>query len=75
MPARRQLFREHTGTGIVDYLHRIPIALARDLLTQSRLDIERVAERTGFRFSRQLRRVWKKFKGMPPSLLRLGGIY
>lgn len=70
-----RLFREHAGTGIVDYLHRIRIALARDLLMQSRLDIERVAEQTGFRSSRQLRRVWKKFEGMPPSLLRLGGIH
>jgi len=65
-----RLFREHAGTGIVDYLHRIRIALARDLLMQSRLDIERVAEQTGFGSSRQLRRVWKKFEAMPPSLLR-----
>jgi transcriptional regulator GlxA family with amidase domain len=65
-----RLFREHTGTGIVDYLHRIRVALARDLLTQSQLDMERVAERAGFQSSRQLRRVWKKFESLPPSLSR-----
>ncbi len=65
-----RLFREHTGTGVVEYLHRIRIALARDLLTQSQLDMERVAERAGFHSSRQLRRVWKKFEDAPPSLSR-----
>jgi transcriptional regulator GlxA family with amidase domain len=68
-----RLFREHTGTGVVDYLHRIRVALARDLLRQSQLDMERIAERAGFHSSRQLRRVWKKFEGMPPSLSRAGG--
>lgn len=68
-----RLFREHTGTGIVEYLHRIRVALARDLLTQSQLDMERVAERAGFNSSRQLRRVWKKFEDAPPSLSRAGG--
>lgn len=68
-----RLFREHTGTGVVEYLHRIRIALARDLLTQSQLDMERVAERAGFHSSRQLRRVWKKFEAAPPSLTRADG--
>lgn len=66
-----RLFREHTGTGMVDYLQRIRIALARELLTQSALDIERIAEKAGFRSSRHLRRVWKKFETMPPSRFRV----
>jgi transcriptional regulator GlxA family with amidase domain len=66
-----RLFREHTGISLVDYMQCIRIALARELLTQSRLDIERVAERAGFNSSRQLRRVWKKFEEAPPSRLRV----
>lgn len=65
-----RLFREHAGTGVVDYLQRIRIAVARDLLTQSQLDIERVAERAGFQSSRDLRRTWKKFEELPPSMSR-----
>lgn len=65
-----RLFREHAGTGIVDYLQRIRVALARELLAQSGLDIERVAERAGFNSSRQLRRVWSKFESLPPSRFR-----
>ncbi|MFC3110358.1 GlxA family transcriptional regulator [Undibacterium arcticum] len=65
-----RLFREHTGTGVVDYLHRIRIGLARELLVQSDLGIERVAEKVGFNSTRQLRRIWKKFETTPPSHYR-----
>jgi len=65
-----RLFREHTGTGIVDYLQRIRVALAREMLMQSEFDMERVAEKAGFSSSRQLRRVWSKFEDGPPSQLR-----
>ncbi|HEY0845646.1 MAG TPA: helix-turn-helix domain-containing protein [Noviherbaspirillum sp.] len=70
-----RLFRDHAGTGIVDYLHRIRIALARDLLMQSQLDMEHVAERAGFNSSRQLRRVWAKLEGAPPSRVRSAGLH
>ncbi|HEX7635712.1 MAG TPA: helix-turn-helix domain-containing protein [Noviherbaspirillum sp.] len=66
-----RLFREHTGTGIVDYLQRIRIALARELLMQSQFDMERIAEKAGFNSGRQLRRVWKKFETAPPSRYRV----
>lgn len=65
-----RLFREHAGTGVVDYLQRIRVALARELLMQSQLDMESVAERSGFNSSRQLRRIWKKFEAAPPSAYR-----
>lgn len=65
-----RLFREHAGTGIVEYVHRIRVALARDLLMQSQLDMERIAERAGFNSSRQLRRIWRKFEAVSPSRYR-----
>jgi transcriptional regulator GlxA family with amidase domain len=67
-----RLFAEHTGTGVVDYLQRIRVALARELLAQSQLDMERIAERVGFNSTRQLRRVWAKFEVAPPSHFRPG---
>lgn len=65
-----RLFREHTGDSLIDYIQRIRIALARDLLSQSPFDMERVAEKSGFHSSRQLRRVWKKFEAHTPSAHR-----
>lgn len=65
-----RLFREHAGTNPIDYLHRLRIGLARQLLTQTSLDIEHVAESSGFGSARQLRRVWSKFDSAPPRSLR-----
>jgi len=62
-----RLFREHAGTQAVDYLHSLRIALARELLSQSDLDLERVAQRAGFGSARQMRRVWQKFEPLPPT--------
>ncbi|EON10690.1 GlxA family transcriptional regulator [Pandoraea sp. SD6-2] len=65
-----RLFREHAGVAPIDYLHRLRIALAREMLGNSHLDLERIAERTGFGSSRHLRRVWHKFEALPPSRAR-----
>jgi transcriptional regulator GlxA family with amidase domain len=47
------------------------VALARELLTGSRLDIETVAERAGFGSARQLRRAWSRLHEIPPSQMRV----
>jgi len=46
------------------------IAMARELVIGSRLDMETVAERTGFSSARQLRRVWNRLHETPPTRLR-----
>ncbi|VVD66994.1 GlxA family transcriptional regulator [Pandoraea anhela] len=65
-----RLFREHAGVAPIDYLHRLRIALAREMLGNSHLDIEHIAQRAGFGSSRHLRRVWHKFDALPPSHAR-----
>lgn len=65
-----RLFNDHTGMSIPDYLNKLRLALAQQLLTETRLDIERVAERSGFNSSRQLRRAWSRVSQTPPSALR-----
>lgn len=65
-----RLFNEHTGMSVTDYVNRMRVALARELLTGSRLDIETVAERAGFGSSRQLRRAWSRMNDLPPSRMR-----
>lgn len=66
-----RLFQSHAAMSPIDYVHRLRVALARELLTNSTLDLERVAERSGFGSSRQLRRVWNKYNPLPPSASRL----
>jgi transcriptional regulator GlxA family with amidase domain len=65
-----RLFNEQAGMGVPDYVNRLRVALARQLLENSRLDMETVAERAGFSSSRHLRRVWGRLNGAPPSASR-----
>ncbi len=65
-----RLFQLHAAMSPIDYVHRLRVALARELLTNSTLDLERVAQRSGFGSSRQLRRVWNKYNASPPSQSR-----
>jgi transcriptional regulator GlxA family with amidase domain len=67
-----RLFNDHAGMSIPDYLNKLRVALAQQLLTETRLDMENVAERVGFGSSRQLRRAWSRFNASPPSAVRRG---
>ena len=65
-----RLFNEHAGMGLPDYINRLRVALAHELLGQTRLDMERVAERCGFASSRQLRRAWARLHPDTPHSAR-----
>lgn len=67
-----RLFNEHTGMSVTEYVNRMRVALAREILTGSRLDMEAVAERAGFASTRQLRRAWGRLHDLPPSRMRDG---
>ncbi|WP_193188639.1 GlxA family transcriptional regulator [Nisaea sediminum] len=67
-----RLFNEHAGMSIPDYVNGLRVALARDLISQTRLDMEHVAEQAGFGSTRQLRRAWGRLHDAPPSALRRG---
>ncbi|MBV8749761.1 MAG: helix-turn-helix domain-containing protein [Candidatus Eremiobacteraeota bacterium] len=62
-----RLFNEHAAMSTTDYVNRLRMARARELLDNTRLDIERVAEDAGFGSSRHLRRIWRRFHASPPS--------
>jgi transcriptional regulator GlxA family with amidase domain len=68
-----RLFNEHAGMGLPEYINRLRISLARELIGQTRLDMERVAERSGFGSARQLRRAWRRSYATPPHALRESG--
>ena len=65
-----RLFVENTAMTVPDYRNRLRVALARELLTHTQLDMERVAERSGFGSTRQLRRAWHQLFGAPPREAR-----
>jgi transcriptional regulator GlxA family with amidase domain len=65
-----RLFAEHAGCSPLDYVQRIRVALARELVKNSSLDLERVAEKSGFASAHQLRRVWRRWESEPPAAQR-----
>ena len=65
-----RLFAEHAGCSPLDYVQLLRFALARQLVTGSRLDLEGVAARAGFRSAQHLRRVWSRWESRPPSAFR-----
>ncbi|OZI77520.1 GlxA family transcriptional regulator [Bordetella genomosp. 12] len=67
-----RLFAEHAGCTPMDYLYQVRLTLAKELLRETRLDLERVAERAGFGSAHHLRRVWRRYEAQPPSALRPG---
>jgi transcriptional regulator GlxA family with amidase domain len=65
-----RLFQEYTGGSALDHLHRLRVALAREMITQSTADMETVAARSGFSSARHLRRIWSKYHSSAPSAHR-----
>jgi transcriptional regulator GlxA family with amidase domain len=65
-----RLFHEHDGSSPRQYVQRIRLALAKQLVMQSRLDLKSVAARAGFRSAQHLRRAWLRWEERPPSALR-----
>lgn len=66
-----RLFREHVGMSILEYSNRLRVAYAQELLRETRIDMERVAEQSGFSSTRHLRRAWRRVHNSPPREARL----
>jgi transcriptional regulator GlxA family with amidase domain len=66
-----RLFNEHVGMSIVQYVNRLRVARAQELLSKTHLDMEQVAERTGFGSVRQFRRAWHRVHVVAPRAMRV----
>lgn len=61
-----RLFTQHAGIPPLTYLRKIRTAAAKELVANSDLSMERVAEMTGFASAEQMRRAWRKFERTRP---------
>jgi transcriptional regulator GlxA family with amidase domain len=66
----RRRFVELTGMSLNDYLARLRLQLARQLMYETDWSLSRIAEASGFGEDRQLRRVWRRFESSSPSVWR-----
>ena len=62
-----RVFRQAAGVSVGEFVAKIRLELARDLLHDPGLTVEVVAERCGFDSARQLRRLWRRAYGTTPS--------
>jgi len=62
-----RLFKAHAGIPPLTYLRKVRTAGAKELMTNSSLSMERVAEMAGFTSTEQMRRAWRKFEQARPA--------
>lgn len=60
-------FRRATGLSVMEFVTRVRLELARNLLHDPGLTIDEVARRSGFASARRFRQVWKQAFGTTPS--------
>ncbi len=65
-----RLFKDETGTSIIDYINRCRIANASVLLKENILSIKDIAYSVGYTDQMYFSRVFKRFKGISPTKYR-----
>ena len=66
----RRIFRQHWGTGPLQFLQTLRLLNAKLLLTDTRLPVPMVASLSGFASQRSFHAAWKARYGLPPLQLR-----
>jgi len=69
------LFKQKTGSTIIDYLQQIRIEKAKTLLKESHYTINEIAQKTGFTDYRHFGCVFKKEMGTTPYNYRLKSLF
>ena len=64
------LFRSETGLSVRDYLTRVRVAVAQDLLAGTDENLDAIAARVGFGDTSHLAHVFQRITGRPPSAYR-----
>lgn len=62
-----RIFKECTGEGILEYVNRIRINKAKEIIATRRYSAEEVGEMVGYASNQTFRRAFIKIVGMPPG--------
>ncbi|AEI42825.1 helix-turn-helix domain-containing protein [Paenibacillus mucilaginosus] len=65
-----QLFKEHTGENLSEYVELVRITKAAELLLENRLTIDEIAVQVGYNSAHSFRRAFKRVRGVSPSAFR-----
>ena len=62
-----KVFKEETGESPINYLIKVRLAKARELLEESTLSVKAAARRVGYEDVYHFSKLYKKYFGIPPS--------
>lgn len=65
-----KIFKQQVGMGVLDYLNKVRIEKAKEILAGGNLSVEEVAETVGISNVRTFARLFKKYEGMAPGEYR-----
>lgn len=60
-------FREQTNEGILDYINKVRVSKAKELLKENSMTHNEIAEKVGYTNTRTFYRIFKKLEGIPPG--------
>lgn len=66
-----RVFKEQTGEGILEYINRIRINQAKELLKENVWNQEEIAQKVGYTNVRTFQRAFKKHEGTSPGKLKI----
>lgn len=67
-----KIFKEETGDSPINYLIRIRLAKAREMLMEGNMSIKAVAKNVGYNDAYYFSKLYKKYFGHPPSRCKAG---
>ena len=65
-----RMLKQSTGLGVVDHIHRARLQRAKELLTDTQLSLDEVAQQVGFSSRFTLTRSFKRYEEMTPGAWR-----
>lgn len=65
-----RLFRKKINMSVLDYIHKVRIEKAKQLVKKQYISVKEIAEKVGFGDSRALIRVFKKHEGVTPGIYK-----
>lgn len=65
-----RIFKQQKGYGVLEYIHQYRIDKIQQLLIATKLELQSIAEQTGYENAKAMGRVFKKYTGITPSAFR-----
>jgi AraC family transcriptional regulator of arabinose operon len=70
LPTLRRIIHEYTGYPLYDYIHRLKIAEAKEVLLNTEQSIKSISEGFGYKDVFYFSRLFKKYVGLAPNVFR-----